>query len=150
MFVAKKYNKCRGQFYGCSMHSCYRNKCKKCTKESYTYATKELQLRNQTNTKLPTPPPPANEWKLLDLGVWWKYRLAGHVWVHGSKRFSLSQHCLAMSTYSTSVVDWATLDCLIKDTDTKEEPKNYQVPEVDFLYNRHPAKSTCQNPWRTK
>jgi hypothetical protein len=39
--------------------------------------------------------PPANKWKLLDLEVWWKYRLAGHVWVHGSKRSSLSQHCLS-------------------------------------------------------
>jgi hypothetical protein len=39
--------------------------------------------------------PPANEWKLLDLGVWWKYRLVGYVWVHGSKLSSLSQHCLS-------------------------------------------------------
>jgi hypothetical protein len=38
--------------------------------------------------------PPTNKWKLLDLGVWWKYRLVGHVWVHGSKLSSLSQHFL--------------------------------------------------------
>jgi hypothetical protein len=31
---------------------------------------------------------------------------------------------LATATYSTSVVDWATLDCLREDQDTKEEPKN--------------------------
>jgi hypothetical protein len=24
--------------------------------------------------------------------------------------------------------------------------KNWQVPEVDFLYNRHPAKSASENP----
>jgi hypothetical protein len=39
--------------------------------------------------------PPANEWKLLDLGVWWKYQIFGHVWVHGSKRSFLSLHCLS-------------------------------------------------------
>jgi hypothetical protein len=31
---------------------------------------------------------------------------------------------LAAATYSTSVVDWATLDCLREDQDTKEEFKN--------------------------
>jgi hypothetical protein len=39
-------------------------------------------------------PPPANESKLLDLGVCWKCRLAGHVWVHGSKISFLSLCCL--------------------------------------------------------
>jgi hypothetical protein len=47
----------------------------------------------------------------------------------------------ATETYSASVVDWATLDCLQEDQDTKEDPKNWPVPEVDFLSNRHPAKS---------
>jgi hypothetical protein len=115
---------------------------------------------------------------LLDLGVWWKYRLVGHVWVHGSRLSSLSLRCLrkwyltsmclvselsigffatlmalvlshwsgtwvycspmslmvyviqrsweqqlAAATYSASVVDWATLDCLREDHDTKEYPK---------------------------
>jgi hypothetical protein len=32
---------------------------------------------------------------LLDLGVWWKYRLVGHVWVHGSRLSSLFLHCLS-------------------------------------------------------
>jgi hypothetical protein len=54
--------------------------------------------RNQTHTKLP----PANEWKLLDLGIWWKYRLVGHVWVHGSKLSFLSLRCL--SENDTSLV----------------------------------------------
>jgi len=30
----------------------------------------------------------------------------------------------AAATYSASVVDWATLDCLQEDHDTKEEPIN--------------------------
>jgi hypothetical protein len=37
---------------------------------------------------------------------------------------------LAAGTYSASVVDWATLDCLREDQETKDEPKNWQVPEV--------------------
>jgi hypothetical protein len=67
---------------------------KKCTKESYTYATKELphtQLKKSNKHQAP----PANEWKLLDLEVWWKYRLAVHVWVRGSRLFSLSLRCLS-------------------------------------------------------
>jgi hypothetical protein len=32
------------------------------------------------------------------------------------------------------------------DQDTKEDPKNWQVPEVDFLSNRHPAKSASEKP----
>jgi hypothetical protein len=51
--------------------------------------------RNQTNTKLPP-----NEWWLLDIGVWWKYRLVGHVWVHGSKLSSLSLCCLSKNDTS--------------------------------------------------
>jgi hypothetical protein len=68
--------------------------CKKCTKESYTYATKELphtQLKRSNTHQAP----PANEWKLLNLGVWLKYRLVGHVWVHGSKLSFLSLCCLS-------------------------------------------------------
>jgi hypothetical protein len=33
---------------------------------------------------------------------------------------------LAAVMYSASVVDWATLDCLREDQDTKEDPKNWQ------------------------
>jgi hypothetical protein len=53
-------------------------------KGNYTYATKELphtKLKKSNTHQAP----PANEWKLLNLGVWWKYRLVGQVWVHGSK-----------------------------------------------------------------
>jgi hypothetical protein len=57
---------------------------------------------------------------------------------------------LAAATYSASVVDWATLYCLREDQDTKEDPKNLQVPEVDFLSNRHPAKSASGKPWSAK
>jgi hypothetical protein len=57
---------------------------------------------------------------------------------------------LAATTYSTSVVDWATLDYLREDQDTKEDPKNWQVPKVDFLSNWHPAKSASEKPWRAK
>jgi hypothetical protein len=57
--------------------------------------------RNQTHTKLP----PANEWKLLDLGVLWKYRLVGHVWVHGSRLSSLSLHCLS-ENYTLLLCAW--------------------------------------------
>jgi hypothetical protein len=57
---------------------------------------------------------------------------------------------LAAATYSASVVDWATLDCLREDQDTKEEHKNWQVPEVDFLSNRHPAKSAFEKPWSAR
>jgi hypothetical protein len=39
-------------------------------KGNYTYATKELphtQLKKSNTHQAP----PANKWKLLDLGVWW-------------------------------------------------------------------------------
>jgi hypothetical protein len=57
---------------------------------------------------------------------------------------------LAAATYSPSVVDWATLDYLREDQDTKEDLKNWQVPEVDFLSNLHPAKSASKKPWTAK
>jgi hypothetical protein len=57
---------------------------------------------------------------------------------------------LAAATYSASVVDWETLDCLREDQETNEEPKNWQVPEVDFLSNQHSWKSASEKPWRAK
>jgi hypothetical protein len=57
---------------------------------------------------------------------------------------------LAAVTYSASIVDWATLDCLREDQDTKEYPKNWQVPEVDFLSKRHPTKSASEKTWSAK
>jgi hypothetical protein len=53
---------------------------------------------------------------------------------------------LAAATYSASVVDWATLDCLRADQETSKEPRNRQVPEVDFRSTRHPAKSAFEKP----
>jgi hypothetical protein len=44
------------------------------------------------------------------------------------------------------MVDWATLDCLQEDQETSEDPNNWQVPEVDFLSTRHPAKLASKNP----
>jgi hypothetical protein len=51
---------------------------------------------------------------------------------------------LAVVTYSASVVDWATLDCLREDQEASEDPKNWQVPEVDFRSRRHTAKSASE------
>jgi hypothetical protein len=76
--------------------SCYicQDKCKKCTKGKLYICYKGApthQLKKSNTHQAP----PTNEWKLLDIGVWWKYRLVGHVWVHGSCLFSLSLHCLS-------------------------------------------------------
>jgi hypothetical protein len=183
----------------CQMQEMHKRKLYICYKGAPTHQLQEIKQ---------TPSSPANNWKLLDLGVWWKYRLVGHVWVHGSRLSSLSLHCLsendisllcawfwngalgtgffatlmalvlshwsgtwlyfspkslivyviqrnweqqlATTTYSGTIVDWATLDCLREDQDTKEDPKNWQVPEVDFLSNRHPAKSASEKPWSAK
>jgi hypothetical protein len=46
---------------------------------------------------------------------------------------------LAAATYSGSVVGCVTLDFLGKDQGTNEEPKNWQVPKVDFWSKRHPS-----------
>jgi hypothetical protein len=76
--------------------SCYicHAKCKKCTKETMHMLQKEIphtQLKKSNTHQVPR----ANEWKFLDLGVWWKYRLVDHVWVHGSKLSFLSLCCLS-------------------------------------------------------
>jgi hypothetical protein len=174
----------------CQMQEMHKGKLYICYKGAPTH---QLKRSNKHQA------PPTNEWKLLDLGVWWKYRLVGHVWVHGSKLSSLSLHCLsendtsllcawffamlmalvlshwsgtwvysspkslmvyviqrsweqqlAAAMYFASVVDWATLDYLWEDQDTKEDPKNWQVLEVDFLSNRHLAKSASEKPWSAK
>jgi hypothetical protein len=38
------------------------------------------------------------------------------------------------------------IDCLREDQETRDELKNWHVPEVDFLSTRHPAKLTSENP----
>jgi hypothetical protein len=76
------------------------------------------------------------------------------IWVHSSTK-SLKvyeihnswEQQLAAATYSVSVVDWATLDCLREDHETNEDPRNWQEPEVDFLSTRQPAKSASEKPW---
>jgi hypothetical protein len=71
----------------CQMQEMHKEKLYICYKGAPTHPTQEIRHTHQV--------PPANEWKFLDLGVWWKYRLVRHVWVHGSKLSSLSQHCLS-------------------------------------------------------
>jgi hypothetical protein len=39
---------------------------------------------------------------------------------------------------------------LQEDQDTKEDPRNWQFPEVDFLSNRHLAKSASEKPRSAK
>jgi hypothetical protein len=51
---------------------------------------------------------------------------------------------LVDATYSVYVVDWATLDYLREDQETREDPRNWEVPEVDFRSTRHLAKSTSK------
>jgi hypothetical protein len=74
----------KGKLYICYKPSAPRGDAKRARhhrqKRAPTHPTQEIKH---------TPSPPANEWKLLVLGVWWKYRLFGHVWVHGSKLSSL-------------------------------------------------------------
>jgi hypothetical protein len=50
---------------------------------------------------------------------------------------------LAAATYSASIVDWATLDCLREDQETSEEPKTDKSPKstsyrLDTPQNWHP------------
>jgi hypothetical protein len=74
-------------------------------------------------------------------------------WEHSSPK-SLSVYViqssweqqLAAAAYSTSMVDWATLDCFREDQEISEEPWNWHIPEVDFLSTRHPAKSASEKP----
>jgi hypothetical protein len=76
------------------------------------------------------------------------------IWVHSSPKYlkvyeihNSWEQQLAAETYSASVVDWATLDCLREDHETNEDPRNWQEPEVDFLSTRQPAKSASEKPW---
>jgi hypothetical protein len=187
--------------------SCYicHAKCKKCTKKTYTYATKELphtQLKKSNTHQAPPHKRVKVAWsrglvKILASwsceGTWIKVILPfstlslrkwhltsmclvlewstgffatlvalvlshwSGTWVYSSPKSLIVyviqrswEQQLAVATYSASVVDWATLDCLREDQDTKEDPKNWQVLEVDFLSNWHAAKSASEKPWSAK
>jgi hypothetical protein len=180
-------------------------KCKTCTKESYTYATKELphaQLKKSNKHQAPPRKRVKVAWtrgfvkisaswscvgtwikvifrfSTLSLRKWYLTSmclvlewstgffamLMAQVLSHWSGTWAYSspkslmvymiqrswEQQLAAAIYSASRVDWATLDCLREDQDTKEYPKNWQVADVDFLSNRHPAKSASKKTWRTK
>jgi hypothetical protein len=78
-------------------------------------------------------------------------------WEHSSPKSlsvyviqSSSEQQLAVATYLASVVHWAILDCLREDQEISEDPKNWQVPEVDFLSTRHPAKSASEKTKKRK
>jgi hypothetical protein len=70
----------------CQMQEMHEGKLYICYKGAPTHPTEEIKH---------TPSSPANEWKLLDLGFWWKYQLVGHVWVHGSKLSFVCLCCLS-------------------------------------------------------
>jgi hypothetical protein len=70
----------------CQMQEKHKGKLYKCYKGT---PTDQLKKSNKHQA------PPANEWIAWSLGVWWKYRLVGHMWVHGSRLSSLSLRCLS-------------------------------------------------------
>jgi hypothetical protein len=78
----------------------------------------------------------------------WVYSSPKSLMVYVIQRSWVQQQ--AAATYYASVVDWATFDCLREDQDTKEDPKNWQVPEVIFLSNQHSPKSASDKPWKAK
>jgi hypothetical protein len=71
-------------------------------------------------------------------------------WEHSSPKslnvYVIQSSCeqqLAATTYSASVVDWATLDCLREDQETSEDPKTGKSPKstsyrLDTPQSRHP------------
>jgi hypothetical protein len=46
--------------------------------------------------------------------------------------------------YSASAVERATEFCFFESQDTKDLPKNWQVPDVLFLLILHPAQSASE------
>jgi hypothetical protein len=85
----------------------------------------------------------------------WVFRCLWHWCYHKEVGSGCTPHNsweqqLAAATYSASVVDWATLDCLREDHETNEDARNWQVPEVDFLSTRQPAKSASEKTWRER
>jgi hypothetical protein len=56
---------------------------------------------------------------------------------------------LAATTYSASVVDYATEDCFWEDQQMREDPRKWQVLEVLFRSIPQPAKSASEKPTRS-
>jgi hypothetical protein len=52
--------------------------------------------------------------------------------------------------YSASAVERATEFCFFEAHDTRDLPKNWQVPDVLFLSILHPAQSASEYPIRSK
>jgi hypothetical protein len=52
--------------------------------------------------------------------------------------------------YSTSAVERATEFCFFEAQDTRDLPKNWQVPDVRFLSILHPAQSASEYPIKSK
>jgi hypothetical protein len=55
----------------------------------------------------------------------------------------------AAATYSTSMVDCATEDCLQEGQQIREDLKKLHIPEVLFRSIPQPAKSTSEKPTRS-
>jgi hypothetical protein len=54
-----------------------------------------------------------------------------------------------MTTYSTSVVDWATEDYFLEDQQIREDSRKWQVSEVLFQAIPQPTKSASEKPTRS-
>src|SRR6266480_1236617 len=57
---------------------------------------------------------------------------------------------LAAAMYSASAVDRETQFCCLDDQHTKDLPRNWQAPEVDFRLTLSPAQSESEYPTRSK
>jgi hypothetical protein len=94
------------------------------------------------------------EWSTGFLATLW--HSCYHTWeVHGNTPHQSHSACIwskaaesnnKRQLHTRLVVHCATLDCLREDQETSKDPKNWQVPEVDLLSTRHPAKSTSEKP----
>src|SRR3954464_1714888 len=57
---------------------------------------------------------------------------------------------LAAATYSASAVERDIQFCFLEDQHTKDLPRNWQAPEVDFLSSLSPAQSASLYPQSMK
>jgi hypothetical protein len=85
----------------------------------------------------------------LSLGKW--YLTSMCLVLEWSTGFFATLMALVLSHWSGTWVYSSPKSLMVReDQDTKEDPKNWQVLEVDFLSNRHPTKSTSEKPWSAK